>query len=343
MTEGAILRRDFTPGQAQSRTILIAEDDAVYRHLLQTLLQRASFSVTTVADGLAALREAQAENAPRLAILDWMMPGMSGPEVCRRLRQERTARPYQYLILLTSKDAKADTIEGLEAGADDYLTKPVNYQELFARLRTGTRILELEDRLLSTQREMEYQATHDCLTGLWNRKAWKKLLVAEFERAFRNHSSVAVLMIDLDHFKSINDTYGHHTGDAILSRLGEVLGSLVRSYDHAGRYGGDEFIVIAPDLSHDSAVDYAERIRATLGEITVTYGNVALSPTVTIGVAFAERLPDRSPEAMVHLADRALYKAKARGRNCVFMDCMPHPIESKAPLAECEVLPSLTT
>ncbi len=312
-----------SPAPAVPREILVAEDDVLYRHLLEKLLQRASFSVITVANGLDALTAAQADEAPRLLILDWMMPGMSGPEVCCRLRQERTTQPYQYIILLTAKDAKTDTIAGLEAGADDYLTKPVDYQELLARLRTGTRILELEDRLLTTQKEMEYQATHDSLTGLWNRPAWKKLLVAEFERAYRNATSVAVLMIDLDHFKSVNDSYGHHAGDAVLDKVGELLRSLVRSYDYAGRYGGDEFIILAQELSPDAVSDYAERIRTTLAQTKVMRQGCSISLTVSIGVAFAERLQERSPDEMVRLADRALYVAKDRGRNCVFLDSIP--------------------
>lgn len=325
MTEDAASYRESSLTPTGPREILVAEDDALYRHLLQKLLERAAFSVRTVGDGLAALHAAQREDAPRLLILDWMMPGMCGVEVCRRLRQEQTMRPYQYIILLTAKDAKSDTVAGLESGADDYLTKPVDYQELLARLRAGTRILELEDRLVAVQKEMEYQATHDSLTGLWNRPAWKKLLVAEFERAYRNATSVAVLMIDLDHFKSVNDTYGHHAGDAILGKVGDVLQSLVRAYDHAGRYGGDEFIVIAPELSHDSVLDYAERIRATLAQIKIVYQGSPISPTVTIGVAFAEILPERSPDLMVHRADHALYEAKARGRNCVFLDWVSNP------------------
>jgi diguanylate cyclase (GGDEF)-like protein len=333
----------LSQGPASVRQILVAEDDAVYRHLLQKLLERASFRVTTVPDGTAALAVAEAEDAPRLLILDWVMPGICGPEVCRRLRQERTTQPYQYIILLTSKDAKTDTVAGLEAGADDYLTKPVDYQELLARLRAGTRILELEDSLLNARKEMEYLATHDALTGLWNRLAWKKLLTAEFERAYRNATSMAVLMIDIDHFKSVNDTYGHHAGDAILNKVGDVLHSLVRAYDHVGRYGGDEFIVIAQELSHDSALDYAERIRATLAQITVFHEGSALSPTVTVGVAFAERLPECSPDAMVHSADRALYKAKARGRNCVFMDSISCPADIPASVAEHEAAASHIT
>lgn len=323
---------------ARQRKVLVAEDDAVYRHLLQTLLQRASFSVKTAADGLAALREAQGEDPPRLLILDWMMPGMSGPEVCRQLRQERAGQPYQYIILLTAKDAKTDTVAGLESGADDYLIKPVDYQELLARLRTGTRILELEDRLLRAQEEMEYQATHDSLTGLWNRPAWKRLLSAEFERAYRNRTSVAVLMIDLDHFKTVNDTYGHTAGDALLTKVGEVFQSLVRAYDHVGRYGGDEFILLAQQLSLDSTFDYAERIRATLAQTQVIHQGLEISLTVTIGAAFAELLDQRSPEPMVRMADRALYKAKAQGRNCVFVDSIANVAEPEASMIEYEAL-----
>ena len=342
MTESSSAHRELSLSQApNTNRVLVAEDDAVYRCLLQRLLQRASFEVTTVADGTAALQAAQAEHAPRLLIFDWMMPGLSGPEICRRLRQERVTQPYQYIVLLTSKGAKTDTVTGLEAGADDYLIKPVDYQELLARLRAGTRILELEDRLLTAQKEMEYQATHDSLTGLWNRPAWKKLLGAEFERAYRNATSIAVLMVDLDHFKSVNDTYGHHAGDAILNKVGDVLQSLVRAYDHAGRYGGDEFIVIAPELSYSSALDYAERIRATLAQTNVIYEGSPIPSTVTIGVAFAAKLSERSSDVMVHMADCALYRAKARGRNCVFVESIAES-DSGDVLCQDATSPSLT-
>lgn len=333
---------ELAAATATPREVLVAEDDAVYRHLLRSLLQRASFSVTTVPDGLAALNAAQAKHAPRLLILDWMMPGMSGIEVCRRLRLPTTDL-YRYIILLTAKGAKADTIAGLEAGADDYLTKPVDYQELLARLRTGRRVLELEDRLLQAQTDMEYQATHDSLTGLWNRQAWKKLLTGEFERAYRNQTSVAVLMIDVDHFKSVNDTYGHSAGDAVLHKVAVALQSLVRAYDYVGRYGGEEFIILAQELSHDTAFDYAERIRATLAQTEIFHEVSPISVTISIGVAFAERLQDRLPDRIVQIADRALYKAKALGRNCVFIDSVPSCAGSSATEGECERIAVHTT
>lgn len=321
MTESSLSPRELSLFQAaDSRRVLVAEDDAVYRCLLQRLLERASFQVTTVANGTAALQAAQAENAPRLLIFDWMMPGMSGPEICRRLRQEDATQPYQYILLLTSKDAKTDTVAGLEAGADDYLTKPVHYQELLARLRAGTRILELQDRLLNTQKELEYLATHDSLTGLWNRLAWKRLLAAELEHAQRTTSSMAVLMVDVDHFKSVNDSYGHSAGDAVLHAIGESLRSLVRSYDYAGRYGGEEFLIFAQELTKDSVIDYADRIRTTLGKTIVMHEGSPISVTVSIGIAFAEVLRELSPDTMVRTADRALYQAKARGRNCLFLE-----------------------
>lgn len=321
------------------RQVLLAEDDAVYRRLLQKLLERASFQVVTVADGLAAWQAAQSDPAPRLLILDWVMPGLDGPEVCRRLRASRKTEAYQYILLLTSKDTKTDTVTGLEAGADDYLTKPFDCQELLARLRAGTRILELQDRLLNAQKKLEYEATHDALTGLWNRLAWKKLLAAEFERAHRDATSIAVLMIDIDHFKLVNDTYGHSAGDAVMRNIGDALHSLIRAYDHVGRYGGEEFIVLAQQLSIDGACDYAERIRTTMAQLVTRHEQASIAVTVSIGAVFTNMLEEGvSPDSMVRVADRALYRAKALGRNCVCLENVspvaPEAVESEEPHAE---------
>ena len=322
-------RKPPCAGSSQRQKVLVAEDDAVYRRVLQRLLERASFAVDTVENGVDALRACQKADAPRLVILDWVMPGISGPEVCRALRLNSASEQYQYILLLTAKDAKADTVTGLEAGADDYLTKPFDSQELLARLRAGTRILELQDKLLGAKKEMEYLATHDSLTGLWNRLAWNKLLVAEFERAHRNATRLAVLMIDIDHFKAVNDHFGHAAGDAVLRNMGEVLRSLVRAYDMVGRYGGEEFIIIAEQSSETSTHEYADRIRIALAESTVHSSGATISVTVSIGCAFDADLALATPDSMVRSADDALYAAKARGRNCVVVEsidaCYPVP------------------
>jgi len=307
------------------RRVLVAEDDTFYRRVLQRLLKGAGFEAEIVSDGLQALKAARLPDAPRLLLLDWMMPGLDGPEVCRRLRAHPPTDQYQYVLLLTAKDAKTDTVAGLEAGADDYLTKPFDSQELLARLRAGLRILELQDKLLEAKKELEYQATHDPLTGLWNRLALKKLLNAELERARRTRSSLTVLMIDLDHFKLVNDHYGHSAGDAVLQQLGRALQSLVRAYDVAGRYGGEEFIVVAQRLSRQEAYDYADRIRRSLSELAIHARVASISITLSLGVAHCESSQQHTADALVRAADAALYRAKAQGRNCVVLVEEPCP------------------
>jgi diguanylate cyclase (GGDEF)-like protein len=322
------------PVGANSRRILVAEDDAVYRRVLQALLQQANFEATVVSDGLQALEAARTPDAPRLLILDWLMPGLQGPEICRKLREDPPTELYQYMVLLSAKDGKADTVEGLEAGADDYLTKPFDAQELLARIRAGMRILELQDRLLEAGKKLQYEATHDPLTGLWNRLAWMKLISAEFERACRKHCGITVLMIDIDHFKGVNDSYGHSAGDAVLRVIGDTLGSMVRTYDIAGRYGGEEFIVVASDLDQDASGFYADRIRSAISALKVSAAPHFISVSVSIGVAHTAFPQNCTADQLVRAADHALYKSKARGRNCV----MVRSLDSELMLADrCEL------
>src|SRR5260370_750467 len=222
--------------------ILIAEDDAISRTLLERTLQRAGYAVISVENGAQAIAELVKQDAPRLALLDWIMPEMDGVEVCRAIRR-RKEQAYTYLILLSSRESKGDIVVGLEYGADDYLTKPFDVDELKARLRSGHRILELEDHLVEARESMRFQATHDLLTSLWNRGVILELMSHEIMRSRREHSCTALMMCDIDHFKSVNDQYGHAVGDEVLREVARRLHNSVRSYDMVGRYGGEEFLV----------------------------------------------------------------------------------------------------
>ncbi len=204
--------------------VLIADDEAVSRKLLENTLRRWEYVVVTAKDGLEALRILQEPDAPKLAILDWLMPGLDGVQICRRIRSQRT-EPYTYILLLTGKNAKCDVIEGLDAGADDYVIKPFDSQELQVRLRTGKRILYLQDQLIAAREALRDQATHDSLTGLWNRAATLELLANELARQQRHGGSIGVVLVDLDGFKQINDKYGHLVGDQILHAASQAMQS----------------------------------------------------------------------------------------------------------------------
>ena len=207
--------------------ILIADDDALSRRLLDRMLSRAGYQVTSVENGRLAVEQLHQPNGPRLALLDWVMPVLDGPGVCTEIRKLRD-QPYVYMVLLTSKQSKEDIVTGLESGADDYLTKPFNAEELKARLRSGERILRLEDTLIEAREQMRYKATHDALTSIWNRGVILDLLSRELSRAQREGSSTVVLLGDVDHFKSVNDTHGHVTGDAVLQEIARRLVQCIR-------------------------------------------------------------------------------------------------------------------
>jgi len=220
----------------------------------------------TAARGAHALRELAAPDSARLALLDWVMPNKTGIDVCREVRN-RPGRAYTYLIVLSSKESKQDIVQGLEAGADDYLTKPFDVEELKARLRVGERILELEDRLVEARESMRFQATHNLLTSLWNRSAIMELTAREVERSKREKNCTAVIMCDIDHFKQVNDRYGHSTGDDVLCEVAQRLQRSVRSYDMVGRYGGEEFLVVLNRCKPESALARAENLRKQSGGI----------------------------------------------------------------------------
>ncbi len=295
-------------------TILIADDDSISRRCLQAALVRLGHEVVAFEDGAGAWAALDAEDGPRLAILDWMMPGMDGLAVCQAVRQR--AGPYTYVILLTSRDRPADMVEGLDAGADDFLTKPFDVVELRARLRPGERLIALQHDLIRTQQALHHQATHDRLTGLWNRGRVLDELTREASRSQREKASFAVVLADIDHFKRINDTYGHAAGDEVLQHLGRLMQASLRTSDAIGRYGGEEFLFVLPRADNEGGREVAERVRAAVASAPVSCAAGALTVTASFGVA-SSAASGFDAATLVQAADEALYRAKAHGRNCV--------------------------
>lgn len=301
--------------------ILVAEDDPVSRRLLEVTLSKWGYEVVTCADGQAAWEALKAPDAPQLAILDWMMPLLDGLQVCRNVRNpaERPAEPYVYIILLTAKSQKTDMVTGLEAGADDYLTKPFDAQELRMRLRAGWRILDLLDELVRAREILREQARKDSLTQLCTRATVLELLMHELDRSQRDSADrdapVSVVLADLDHFKHINDTYGHLAGDAVLRETAHRMRDAIRPYDSIGRYGGEEFLLVLSNCDTIGAAAIAERLLQAVRKDTIVLAEATVSVTLSAGVATSGVIQD--PEALVGAADAALYRAKRGGRNRV--------------------------
>jgi diguanylate cyclase (GGDEF)-like protein len=295
--------------------ILIADDEVISRTVLDETLSRWGYEVIVARDGDEAWTALAGEGAPQLAILDWQMPGLDGPEICRRLRAE-PRESYVYVLLLTARDNRSDVIAGLASGADDYLTKPFDRHELQARLTVGRRILRLQEELIQAREALRIEATHDSLTGLWNRRGVLAILSADLGRAARERTPLAVVVTDLDHFKAINDTRGHLAGDEVLREAARRLQLAVRPYDGVGRMGGEEFLVVLPGTSLEDAVEVAERVRRLIAASPVAVAGGELSVTLSAGVAAASPgLAD--PDRLLAAADGALYQAKRGGRNRV--------------------------
>jgi two-component system, cell cycle response regulator len=295
--------------------ILIAEDDPVSRRVLEAFLLKRGFEVLTVSNGTDALEILEKDNAPRLALLDWMMPGLEGVQVCQRVR-ERNANAYVYILLLTAKSQKEDLLRGLDSGADDYLTKPFDPQELHARLRVGMRILDLQDSLIAAREELRFRASHDALTGVVNRETILETLRREQSRQIRVGGSFGLIMLDLDHFKKINDTRGHPCGDLVLQEAARRMTASVRDYDVVGRYGGEEFLIVVPGANLTATLGLAERIRKRFESTPVTTEEGDVGITASLGVAASVDSKRYDSDTILRLVDEALYRAKGRGRNC---------------------------
>ena len=311
--------------------ILIAEDDPVSRRLLEATLTQWEYDVTACADGTVAWQVLQEPDAPSLVILDWMMPGMDGVRICQEVRQ-RANVPYVYIILLTAKNQKADIITGLEAGADDYITKPFDRSELRIRLRAGRRILDLQAELIYAREELREQATHDSLTRLWNRGGILEILERELERAKRAGGPLSIVMVDLDHFKHINDAYGHLAGDAVLREVAQRMRASVRPYDEIGRYGGEEFLFVLPDCDAAGVIALGERLRAAVGQTAMVLAEGVIPVTLSLGATTSDMIDD--VKAGIAAADAALYRAKKGGRNRLEMAGLPEVV-GNGPLNDC--------
>jgi two-component system, cell cycle response regulator len=297
--------------------ILVADDDPVSLRIMERTLEKSGYEVVTVDNGRQAAAELSREDGPRLALIDWMMPGLDGPGVCRVVRS-RTHDAYVYIMLLTSKQLTEDVVKGLEAGADDYLTKPCHPSELKARLHTGRRILELEDKLVVAREDMRFKATHDSLTSLWDRGSIFALLNSELSRSARERGPVSVMICDIDHFKQINDVHGHLVGDEVLQQVSARLQELVRPYDGVGRYGGEEFLVVLGGCSAADLKKRAEEVREGISLIPFHSKNGPIPISVSIGAVTIEDWNRSTPiEPFLKEADTALYRAKEAGRNRV--------------------------
>ena len=294
--------------------ILIADDSAVSRHLLAASLEKWGYHVVSASSGSEAWEILQGENAPRLAILDWMMPGLTGPEVCSLVRSRNTAS-YTYILLLTSRNERQDLINGLEAGADDYLIKPFDDSELKVRLGPGKRILDLHQELLVAHEALREQATRDSLTKLWNRHAIFDILQRELSRTVRDGRPLGVALGDLDRFKLINDTYGHLAGDAVLREAAARMARSVRPYDAVGRYGGEEFLLLLPGCDIATAVQGAERMRESIRHSPISIEGAELEVTISFGVTALPSGATSDSERLIRVADAALYLAKSNGRD----------------------------
>ncbi len=295
--------------------VLLAEDEPGSRRLVKVHLSAAGYEVIEAEDGQLAWELFQRETF-QIVITDWMMPKMDGPTLIHNIRSSGQ-KSYTYIIMLTAVDDKPKVVMGLEAGADEYLTKPFDSKELMARVASGERILKLEEQLTQAHHEMETLALHDGLTGMFNRRAIEEYTEAELDLARRKERPLSVILLDIDHFKAINDQYGHSIGDHTLQQLAGILPRNLRQYDRIGRWGGDEFIVILPDTKISEAIMIAERMRITTAETKLSLENGEYyTVQISLGVAWGSGSYP-SLKKLVDAADLAMYQAKQAGRNHV--------------------------
>ena len=303
--------------------ILIAQEDELSRNLLRTTLGYWGNEVVVASDGIRAWEELGKPGAPRLAILEKKLAGLDGMEICRNVRA-RASEDYTYLFLATTLGHAQEITEGMQAGADDFLTKPINADELMVRLRIAKRFLEMEDELRKAQGAIRYQTSHDPLTGLVNRPAVIDTLKRELARARREGSPIGILLAEVDHLKEVNDKHGQAAGDAVLREAARRIRSMVRPYDTVGRYGGEEFLAIVPGCDEKSSLSQGERLRAAVAGESMDvsqWGSYSSAKegkfkiTLSLGVATADQANEAEP--LLRAAEAALARAKQAGHDRV--------------------------
>lgn len=308
--------------EERAQRILVVDDHPDNVEIIDARLSSRGYQIETASNGQEALDKVL-ENPPHLILLDVMMPVMDGFEVSRRIKKD-SSLPYIPIILVTARGETEDKVEGLDAGADDYLTKPINFPELEARVRSMLRIKKLQDELDRKNKELEtvnqqlrLLSITDGLTGLFNHRHVHELLNEEYGRSKRSGDPLGVAMLDLDRFKQLNDAHGHPTGDVVLHETADMLRENAREVDMVGRYGGEEFIAILPGADEDAAAQFAERVRSAVDEYVYRDGEKEIRMTVSAGVASATASDIGNPDDLIKRADIALYEAKESGRNKV--------------------------
>jgi two-component system cell cycle response regulator len=303
----------------ESYPILLVEDEPVTAALLEKALSKAGHRVTVAQNGREALELLKQRFYP-FVLTDWEMPELNGLDLCRAIRNSSN-NSYCYIVILTAKEAREDIVAGLEAGADDFLTKSPSHGELLARVKAGMRILRLERSLIKAKEEIRSLSITDSLTGCYNRAYIEEHLPKELERAKRYRRNLSVLFCDLDHFKQVNDSFGHQRGDCVLRELVQCINGSIRQHmDWLARYGGEEFLIVAPETDVQGASHMAERIRKSIFDLEIEANKEKLRVTASFGVTGISPSTDEakiSVKALIEQADRELYRAKMDGRNRV--------------------------
>jgi len=301
--------------------VLVVDDSPVYRKLVEQVLSAESYRLLFAADGSQAMKLYK-QHSPSIIIADWILPDFSGLELCKWIRSD-ASRPYTYIVVMTSNTEKGNVVKGLQAGADDYLTKPFDPGEMLARIGVGRRIIDLNRELAAKTQLLEEAARTDPLTGLPNRRAIEEWASKQLRGAARHNFPLWVVLGDLDKFKTINDTLGHDAGDIVLKIFADVLRKNTRASDICGRLGGDEFIMVFTHVEADCIESTVNRFREQFAALSFPLQGKSVQVTASFGVAGIQDQKTCDFSTLLRRADQTLYEAKRAGRNLVRVSGIP--------------------